>query len=752
MMLSMKWATSLVTFCTLLCMTGCQPPARNRGDTERAFQVLNADRPLSLRQAQLACRMSSPSPEVLRAIALLVGRQREPIESLAYLDAMSAVGQPGVRALAEGLGAAESSEVRLSYLIGIGLMGPSARDMASLIKEEAAKHGPSSLERVAAALVLANAGIDTDSAEELLSTQLKEAGIVRERVLLALALMGVSRWVSDDTQKQLGAIVSQGKTVEERCWAALALANCGLSKRWEAVIEGQLTRERELAARILLNAALAKATGGGALVALQRAVRMMGEDLSRTEGYASLVACHALLRHPLLVDSLGKMLRGDDEIASLGALRCAGMVGLPANSLQEDLLGVLRGNRNDRLKGAAVVALASVAESGIVHRLKGLRSQVDDRIRGQIARTTAILECRAEFPAPVSLRPGTMTMWSYKLGQGKSPEAEQIARRVGVSARDDLKWTPLHAAAAGPSIASVRILLARGAKVDARDDERKTPLYLAAARGNHKAVRMLLDAGAEIDAQDSVSEFTPLVRAVMNGHDQVVDELLRRGANAQYTGAGWTLLHYAAGFKGTARTIEMLLDHGLDVDARDGDGNTPLDNIRLRSDHGSSKAITEFLIEKGADIHASDKRGYVPLHGAAGSGAVGMLDVLLEKGANVNVRSEAGEIPLHLAAHMAACPAATRLIEAGAQVNSQAKNGETPLHYAARGWAKDTQLAKVITLLLKHGANPDIKDKAGRTPLDVAKRRLRGNAAILRALAAPKPPEGRMPRHPTETK
>lgn len=57
------------------------------------------------------------------------------------------------------------------------------------------------------------------------------------------------------------------------------------------------------------------------------------------------------------------------------------------------------------------------------------------------------------------------------------------------------------------------------------------------------------------------------------------------------------------------------------------------------------------------------------------------------------------------------------LLKAGALVNEQGPaNGMTPLHDAVlRG------RTKVVSLLLKSGADPKIEDYTGRTPIDLAK-------------------------------
>lgn len=100
-------------------------------------------------------------------------------------------------------------------------------------------------------------------------------------------------------------------------------------------------------------------------------------------------------------------------------------------------------------------------------------------------------------------------------------------------------------------------------------------------------------------------------------------------------------------------------------------------------------------LKKGADVHATDKNGVTALHHA------------------VRFRS----------------PAAVKtLIEHGADVNQACRrNGSTPLHRAvtqtgAPATAGRSQAAKeIIELLLAAGADPSIKNKSGKKPVDYVK-------------------------------
>lgn len=108
-------------------------------------------------------------------------------------------------------------------------------------------------------------------------------------------------------------------------------------------------------------------------------------------------------------------------------------------------------------------------------------------------------------------------------------------------------------------------------------------------------------------------------------------------------------------------------------------------------------------LENGAEVHASDKGGLVPLHNACSYGHYEVTELLVKHGANVNVADLWKFTPLHEA--------------------------------AAKG------KYEIVKLLIKHGADVTRKNRDEKTPLDLVREEdqelaadlLRGNAALLDA-------------------
>ena len=236
-------------------------------------------------------------------------------------------------------------------------------------------------------------------------------------------------------------------------------------------------------------------------------------------------------------------------------------------------------------------------------------------------------------------------------------------------------------------------------------------IHSAAKSGDLQAMKSLLAANPKlIDATDDRG-VTPLHRASLEGHRDIVDYLISRNADIRRPDQiGNTPLHGSA-YGGRAGIVELLLARGADVRAKNRNGQTPLFLAALKG----ARDVMEILLRNGAEVDAHDARGLSPLHMAIQNGHAPAADVLIAHKARVDVRDGQGNTPLFLAARGGRLELARMLLDAGAEINPKNGYGMTPLHDATFA-----DHADVVECLLARGARPDEKDNGGVRPLDWA--------------------------------
>ncbi|MGH8228598.1 MAG: ankyrin repeat domain-containing protein [Steroidobacteraceae bacterium] len=293
-----------------------------------------------------------------------------------------------------------------------------------------------------------------------------------------------------------------------------------------------------------------------------------------------------------------------------------------------------------------------------------------------------------------------------------------------------------------------------------------TPLLYAVRAGCLGCMRALLKGGADVN-KPTPEGVTPLISAIDNEHYDAAKYLLAHGANPSlWDWYGRTALYVAVdmhtfihrfnrfghfgspGARGAADThkeqtsaldiIRMLLADGVDPNAqldlhrpgRGGNSGRFADDLLrtgctplLRAAMSHDIPAIEMLLKHGALVDLPNVNGVTPLIGAAGMGqrggphtivpdlrgdyspgaqqrAIATLAVLLKAGANVNARVT------DTSSHTAVIARASTMTH---------RQGETALYGAiTRRWTK------VVQYLLQHGAQVNVKDARGRTPLMAA--------------------------------
>jgi ankyrin repeat protein len=194
------------------------------------------------------------------------------------------------------------------------------------------------------------------------------------------------------------------------------------------------------------------------------------------------------------------------------------------------------------------------------------------------------------------------------------------------------KSTVLHVACKLGHVAVAHSLIVMGANIEARAADQSTPLLLAARNGCVEIVAHLIEAGAKVEAADMGKRRAIHVAAESN-HAEVADLLLNNHADIEAREIeGHTALLMAIK-EGHLEVTELLIKHGANVRSTTKNG---FQAIHIAAYYGRLEIaeITKLLLAKGVDVEARDSSGRTPLYFAVCSNHIGLVRLLLGKGAN----------------------------------------------------------------------------------------------------------------------
>lgn len=199
--------------------------------------------------------------------------------------------------------------------------------------------------------------------------------------------------------------------------------------------------------------------------------------------------------------------------------------------------------------------------------------------------------------------------------------------------------TPLFWAARRCDFDMTSLLIQSRADIDLRDLDGYTAAHEAAYAGSVPCLKALLDAGASIDATslERGYEITPLTRAVRSGNPEVAFWLLKRGADPNL--GGYHPLA-AAAEDGISETVEMLLDHGAEIDQQTRPANK---TALMRAICYDRTECCQILCNRGARLDSVNIYGESVLHYAAIGASTATMDVLT-KACIQGLQVEADEI------------------------------------------------------------------------------------------------------------
>ena len=204
----------------------------------------------------------------------------------------------------------------------------------------------------------------------------------------------------------------------------------------------------------------------------------------------------------------------------------------------------------------------------------------------------------------------------------------------------------------------------------------------------------------------------PLHHAVGFGRSEIVQLLLKNGADVnKLSTAGYAPIHIAA-INGSTRIAQTLIENGADVniavhmsvsgdeEISDVEGYTPL----IMAATTNNIEMLRLLDNSGADVNAVSSNGITPLISASISGNAELVKLLLSLGANPNFMNNDGLAAIHYACGAGKIEAVGALVNQGVDVNFPTKDGVRPIDIAIKS-GND----QIVTYLKAKGAVYDIK-------------------------------------------
>ena len=175
-----------------------------------------------------------------------------------------------------------------------------------------------------------------------------------------------------------------------------------------------------------------------------------------------------------------------------------------------------------------------------------------------------------------------------------------------------------------------------------------TPLYYAALCGFANIVEQLMAKHPQhVDAIGGCYG-TPAVAALVGRNFEIAKVLHRNKLSLEPRGCCKVTPLHSVSHYGHPEIVQVLLELGVDVNAKCGDESTPLSDALYGTYHKDAR-VARLLIAHGADPNTRNKAGITPLHRASKCGWIEMVRLLIEHGANVDVKDGKGVTPLDVA-------------------------------------------------------------------------------------------------------
>lgn len=211
--------------------------------------------------------------------------------------------------------------------------------------------------------------------------------------------------------------------------------------------------------------------------------------------------------------------------------------------------------------------------------------------------------------------------------------------------------------------------------------------FPAIRKGDLRKISALVASHPDLVSAKTEEGTSALLFALYNRQPEVADLLRSKGAALS--------IYDACAVGDRDRALQLLTEDPRLIAFLSHDGWTPL---HLASFFGQ-KALVEFLLDHGADIHVVSKneQSVMPLHSALANRQVETAALLIERGADIEARQPTYEYtPLHYAAANGLAPIVRTLLDCGAKITAEGLDGKRPIDLA-----KENGHRAVVALLEK---------------------------------------------------
>lgn len=283
----------------------------------------------------------------------------------------------------------------------------------------------------------------------------------------------------------------------------------------------------------------------------------------------------------------------------------------------------------------------------------------------------------------------------------------------------------------------------------------KVSIFLdAAAQSDDALVEKMLES-KEVDPNVCNADgLTALHQACIENSQKVINILLNHGADVNRKDNDWWTPVHAAAACSHWRVINLLISHGADITAVNADGDLPIDiaegnkvkqilskeyetlglseddlDTKREAEHAQLKQIVTEMIEAKEDLNAKDENGVTLLHAAASNGWEDLVEELINQQVEMDPTDADGDTPLLLAVNFAHYKTVELLAEGGADLHARNRHQEDAMWFAEM--LEDGTMVRILKALIN-------KKKASLAPERKRKNRISTSMSYKRKSFAEK--------------